>query len=329
MSPSGSLAGLGIDPAAERVYRDLISGGTSTAAEVGVRLGIGVGAVTAALDALVPAGLVDVAEGRLSAVSPSLALGAVVARREQDVRDARTALDTLAEEYQKARQTHVSDGIEIVRGERELGGLLSRLLLSGREQYRLFAKPPFSVNGLSETETEREVAGRGLRERVIIERTVLDEPAAEKDLLTSLDRGQEIRMVQSLPAKFLIVDDTIAIVQLSRGGAAEPENALVRSGGLLDCLIFTFESLWRTAMQLREAPGRRVDPYLASPTDLNDPADREVLTLLLAGYTDAAVAARLGIGLRTVQRRVRRLMDLAGTDSRVLLGWHARDRGWL
>ncbi|MFB7223608.1 helix-turn-helix domain-containing protein [Streptomyces sp. NPDC056227] len=51
--------------------------------------------------------------------------------------------------------------------------------------------------------------------------------------------------------------------------------------------------------------------------------------LLLAGYTDAAVAARLGISLRTMQRRVRRLMDLAGTDSRVLLGWHARDRGWL
>ncbi|OKI64354.1 hypothetical protein [Micromonospora sp. CB01531] len=88
-------------------------------------------------------------------------------------------------------------------------------------------------------------------------------------------------------------------------------------------------SLWRSAMQLREALGRRVDPNLASPKDLADPADREVLMLLLAGYTDAAVAARLGIGLRTMQRRVRRLMDLAGADSRVLLGWHARDRGWL
>lgn len=93
--------------------------------------------------------------------------------------------------------------------------------------------------------------------------------------------------------------------------------------------MFSFESLWRSAMQLREAPGRTVDPNLASPKDLADPADRKVLMLLLAGYTDAAVAARLGISLRTMQRRVRRLMDLAGTESRVLLGWHARDRGWL
>ncbi|MFB9576921.1 helix-turn-helix domain-containing protein [Streptomyces yanii] len=93
--------------------------------------------------------------------------------------------------------------------------------------------------------------------------------------------------------------------------------------------MFSFESLWRSAMQLREAPGRRVDPNLASPKDLADPADREVLMLLPAGYTDAAVAARLGISLRTMQRRIRRLMDLAGTDSRVTLGWHARDRGRL
>lgn len=57
--------------------------------------------------------------------------------------------------------------------------------------------------------------------------------------------------------------------------------------------------------------------------------DRKVLTLLLAGHTDAAVAARLGVSLRTVQRRVRHLMNLAGTDSRILLGWYARDRGRL
>lgn len=327
---AGSLAGLGIGAVAERVYRELVSGGSALAAELAVRLGISADESDSAIDALAHAGLVDVAEsGRISAVSPSLALGSIVAQREHDVRAARTALDALSEEYHKAREVKVSDGIEIVRGRREIGSWINHLLLSGREQFRLFAKPPFAVFGLSETETEREVASRGLRERVIIERTLLDEPAAEKDLLTSLDRGQEIRMVQSLPAKLLIVDESIAIVQLDEGGLVHSEIAVVRGGGLLDCLVFSFESLWRSALQLREAPGGRVDPYLASPADLNDPADREVLALLLAGYTDAAVAARLGIGLRTVQRRVRRLMDLAGTDSRVLLGWHARDRGWL
>ncbi|MFF3128607.1 helix-turn-helix transcriptional regulator [Streptomyces sp. NPDC057908] len=329
-SPLSSLIGVDVDATAERVYRTLVSGGPALGPDLAGLLGISVKDIETAIGALRQVGLVDMAAGGgISAVSPSLALEGMVAQREQQVRAARTALDELAEEYRRAREVQLSNGIEIVRGRSEIGSWLNGLLLSAKEQLRMFAKPPFAVFGISESDTEREVAGRGLRERIIIERTVLDEPAAEKDLVASLDRGQGIRMVQSLPAKLLIVDDSIAIVQLDEGGHAHSEIAVVRPGGLLDCLVFSFESLWRSAMQLREAPGRRVDPNLASPKDLADPADRKVLMLLLAGYTDAAVAARLGISLRTMQRRVRRLMDLAGTESRVLLGWHARDRGWL
>ena len=327
--PAGSLAGIDVEPSAEAAYRVLVGTGALDASTLSQRLGVPADETDAAVRALSGAGLVDVHDDRIEAVSPLLALGGVVAQREEQVRQARAALDDLADEYRKAREVTLSSGIEIIRGRNEIGSWMNHLLLSGKEQFRLFAKPPFAVNGLSESDTEREVAGRGLRERVIIERTVLDEEAAEKDLLISLDRGQEIRMVQSLPAKLLIVDDSIAMVQLDDGGLGHSEIAIVRQGGLLDCLVFSFESLWRSAIQLREGPGRRVDPSLTSPNDLADPADREVLTLLLAGCTDAQVAARLGIGLRTVQRRVRRLMDLAGTDSRVLLGWHARDRGWL
>ncbi len=329
-APAASLAGLDLDQNAERVYRTVVSLGAADGAAIAHRLGMTVAETTSQIEVLVGAGLVDVgADGRIEAVSPMLALGVLLEQREQQIREARAALDELADEYRKVRELQVSDGIEIVRGRSEIGTWINYLLMSGTEQFRLFAKPPFAVFGLSETDTEREVAGHGLRERVIIERTVLDEPAAEKDLLTSLDRGQEIRMVQALPAKLLIVDDSMAIVQLDEGGMAHSEIAVVRPGGLLDCLTFGFESLWRSAMQLREGPGGTVDRSLASPNDLADPADRAVLTLLLAGLTDASVAARLGISERTVQRRVRRLMDRAGTDSRVLLGWHARDRGWL
>lgn len=326
----GSLAGVGIEPEAESVYRMLVSGSIGDRATLSAQSHLPPAEVEAAVRRLTDAGLVDIDErGRIDAVSPLLAFGGTLAQREQQIRMARIALDELADEYRRVREHAVSGGVEIVRGVGEIGAWINHLLVSATEQLRLFAKPPFAVFGLGERDAEREMAGHGLRERVIIERTVLDEPAAEKDLLASLDRGQEIRMVQSLPSKLLIIDDSVAIAQLDEGGLAHSEIAVVRPGGLLDTLIFSFESLWRSALQLREAPGGRVDPFLASPADLDDPGDREVLTLLLAGYTDAAVANRLGISLRTVQRRVRRLMDLAGTDSRVLLGWHARDRGWL
>ncbi len=57
--------------------------------------------------------------------------------------------------------------------------------------------------------------------------------------------------------------------------------------------------------------------------------DLEILSLLLAGLTDVSVAKQLDLGLRTVQRKVKRLMELAGVTTRLQLGWHAYERGWV
>jgi DNA-binding CsgD family transcriptional regulator len=326
---AGSLSGVDLDHAAETIYRVVVAEGHLSLAALGDRAGLSDDVVEVGVARLQKFGLITVDDETVTAYPPAPALGALVAERERGAREARAALDQITAAYLQSREAKLSEGIEIVRGRREIGAWMASLLLTARDELRMFAKPPFMVVGIGETEEERKVAERGIRERVIIERTVLNEPEAEKVVLASLDRGQEIRLAQTLPAKLLILDDAIAVVQLDSGGPDHSEVAIVRRGGLLDCLIFSFESLWRTANQLREVTGRRVDPFPPSPEEVADPVDREVLTLLLAGYTDAQVASRLGIGLRTVQRRVRRLMDVAGTDSRVFLGWYARDRGWL
>ena len=49
----------------------------------------------------------------------------------------------------------------------------------------------------------------------------------------------------------------------------------------------------------------------------------------MTGLTDEAVAAHLGTSLRTVQRRVRRLMELTGGRTRMQLGFHVARLGWL
>jgi DNA-binding NarL/FixJ family response regulator len=56
--------------------------------------------------------------------------------------------------------------------------------------------------------------------------------------------------------------------------------------------------------------------------------DRKILALLLAGLTDQAVATQLDLSLRTLQRRLRHLMDLAGVQSRMQLGWYAGRHNW-
>ncbi|MEU4607269.1 LuxR C-terminal-related transcriptional regulator [Kribbella sp. NPDC023972] len=54
-----------------------------------------------------------------------------------------------------------------------------------------------------------------------------------------------------------------------------------------------------------------------------------LLGLLLAGLTDQAVANQLNLSTRTVQRRVRALMDMVAADTRLQLGFHAARRGWI
>ncbi|MGW2206619.1 helix-turn-helix domain-containing protein [Streptomyces sp. NPDC001774] len=59
------------------------------------------------------------------------------------------------------------------------------------------------------------------------------------------------------------------------------------------------------------------------------PDDRHLLSLLIAGLTEVAVARHMGLSRRTVQRRVQRLMDLTGAASKMQLAWIAARKGWV
>jgi DNA-binding NarL/FixJ family response regulator len=75
-------------------------------------------------------------------------------------------------------------------------------------------------------------------------------------------------------------------------------------------------------------PGTR-GRYRAISDELPSPEDMRLLALLLSGYTDEAIAARLDVGARTVQRRIRDLIELTGVRTRLQLVWFATRRGWL
>lgn len=57
--------------------------------------------------------------------------------------------------------------------------------------------------------------------------------------------------------------------------------------------------------------------------------DRQIVSLLYVGLTDAAIARQLGMGHRTVQRRLQSLMVEVGAATRFQLGWRAARSGWL
>jgi DNA-binding NarL/FixJ family response regulator len=54
-----------------------------------------------------------------------------------------------------------------------------------------------------------------------------------------------------------------------------------------------------------------------------------MLTLLVSGLKDEAIARQLGWSLRTMRRRTSRLHELLGADNRFQAGVNAARRGWI
>ncbi len=255
-----------------------------------------------------------------------MALGALLTQQRHELEQAELAAALLAEEYRaEAAEAAVHDLVEVVTGASAVTHRFLQLQLGATEEVcALVTGKPIAVSGL-ENDAEEQAAGRGVRYRVVIEREVLSLPSGLLELSAALGREERVRVADRVPTKLVVADRTLAMVPLT-GRGAEPAAIVVHASGLLESLMGLFESVWRDALPLRLGAGAQITEDEAPGPDA---VDLEILSLLLAGMTDASVAKQLDLGLRTVQRRVKGLMELSGVSTRLQLGWHAYEKGWV
>ncbi|MBL1084068.1 helix-turn-helix transcriptional regulator [Streptomyces actinomycinicus] len=322
------LAAIGLDDTHEAAYRALVSLGAADVADLARRLTLAEQDTERALRRLERQGLAaqsSARPGRWVAAPPGVALGALLTQQRHELEKAELAAALLAEEYRAAAaEPAVHDLVEVVTGAPAVAQRFLQLQLGAAEEVcALVTGNPVVVSG-TENEAEAQAAGRGVRYRVVVERAVLDLPHGLTELSAALGRDERVRVVDRVPTKLVVADRSLAMVPLT-SRTAEPAALVVHASGLLELLAGLFESVWREALPLRLGVAGVPEERPDGP----DATDLEVLSLLLAGLTDASVAKQLGLGLRTVQRRVRRLMELAGVTTRMQLGWHAWERGWV
>ncbi|GAA3144767.1 LuxR family transcriptional regulator [Streptomyces rameus] len=322
------LAALGLDETHEAAYRALVSVGAADVADLARRLTLAERDTERALRRLERQGLAaqsSARPGRWVAAPPGVALGALLTQQRHELEKAELAAALLAEEYRAvAAEPAVHDLVEVVTGATAVAQRFLQLQLGAAEEVcALVTGNPVVVSGM-ENEAEEQAAVRGVRYRVVVERAVLDLPHGLTELTAALGRDEQVRVVDRVPTKLVVADRSLAMVPLT-SRTAEPAALVVHASGLLELLAGLFESVWREALPLRLGASGVTEEQPDGP----DATDLEVLSLLLAGLTDASVAKQLDVGLRTVQRRVRRLMELAGVSTRMQLGWHAWERGWV
>lgn len=318
------LRAVGLSELDERAYRALLVRRCASVGDLACALTVPRGEVAGALRNLVEWGLAAPKGDGYVAGPPTVALGAILADRRTELGRAEAAMADLAELYRVAPTTReFSDLFEIITGVPAISDRFGQLQRGARSRVLVFVTAGTLAVAGSDNVAEATALARGVGYRAVLDREALAEPGALHEAECSLAAGADIRMVDRLPIKLVIADRDLALVPVG-GRLSEPGAVLVHRSGLLDGLIALFEATWRGGRPLRMA----ADEHVSGGPALDD-ADVRILSLLLAGGTDRSVGTQLGLSPRTVQRRVRRLMDLAGTDNRMQLGWYARDAGWI
>lgn len=310
----------GLDADGEALYRLLLAKSDATEAHLAAESGRPASEVKAVLERLVEDGYATmVADSRFRAVGPDAVLGGRIASQLGEVLGEYEALRELL----GIRRAGPGGGIggghgswEVVTGAEAIRSRLRQLKGSAEEHLRTFVRPPM-VLPAPESALHLGLQERGVHHRMLFDRTVLDDPYVDH-VRHALGSGDEVRFAKRLPLKLLVVDDRTAVIE--QPGEGRPKAIVTGNRSIVELAGALFEQLWAAGVPATSgiADGARIDED-----------DAVLLGLLIAGLTDQSIASKLGIGLRTVQRRVRELMDLADVDTRIQLGWHAAKNGWV
>ncbi|MFD7964318.1 LuxR family transcriptional regulator [Streptomyces zaomyceticus] len=216
-----------------------------------------------------------------------------------------------------------TERIEILEGAEAIAARYTELQRAARKEIFTLAAGPVVAVPAGGNAGQREAMRAGVHYRVVYERSSLALERTETPLLLEhwSALGEEMRVAFELPMKLVLVDRRIALIVPREHRTGGPTASVLDSPVLIGALGWIFDRIWQSALPVPAALASAVDGPLTA-------ADKQLLTLLLSGYTDQAIASQLSVSLRTVQRRVRRLLALAGAQSRLQLGWHAAHHHW-
>lgn len=235
------------------------------------------------------------------------------------------ALTTLAELAEGPGRPGV---IEMIAGADAVQQRFTEVHHAARHEIRRIVEAGERIGPSADAATASPIVAPGVRRRVIADRQWLQTPGARPAVAGALPGADELRIIDRVPIQMVVADRELGLLPLVAGQPVGLAGMAVHRSSILDAMIALFDELWLRGRPLAEADADRSARPLDARSRL-DELDKQTLRLLLAGLTDNAIASHLEMSPRTVQRRIRQLMDLAGVTTRVQLGWQAARQEWL
>jgi DNA-binding CsgD family transcriptional regulator len=312
------LRAVGVSEAAERLYRALLVDPHRALVPDDPDMAEGLPLLLAELTRLE---LVDnVADGPV-ARDPQVAIAALVRRQQAELDEVTRAGATLSAEYAEGLlRAGRHRAAEIVNGEREVVRAMMNLVGSATREIMVLDAPPY-VDQPASARAGGSAQDRGVPSRVVYAAAALEVPGRYDSIMASVRCREQARTLPEVPLKMIVVDGQRALLPLAVGTGGVRSVILVQPSLLASALAALFELLWQRAVPLAADPGDVPDEL--------DEIDRALLVMLSSGLKDEAMARQLDISVRTLGRRVTRLMERLGATSRFQAGIQAARRGWL
>ncbi|MFE4665611.1 helix-turn-helix transcriptional regulator [Streptomyces sp. NPDC056716] len=293
--------------------------------ELALREGSVAGATAAQVPCLVDTGLLVPALtdlDRLEPVSPALALQHFLrasALRVADERLRETRLTQLLEPLIGigGRAGPPADpGVSALSGLRVINDAIARAMAATTEEM-LCVQPHNGLVGKpveSHAEAirrDQELLDRGARIRTLYQHTLRYVPITA-GRYEQLSGDVEARTLDEVTERLIILDREVAFLP------ANPDRTLaleIRVPALVTFLATTFDRLWHLATPMY--------PQAVRQPALNGVTHRQhaIARLLVDGLTDAVIAERLGMNIRTARVHIAKLAATLGSESRAQLGY--------
>ncbi|WP_395296032.1 LuxR C-terminal-related transcriptional regulator [Kitasatospora hibisci] len=262
---------------------------------------------------------------------------AQVAALVEALRRARDSVDRLHTGYLPLQhRRHTGTTLELVHGPDRIAALLEDSARGARTE-ALSLRPGQDLSGpalAGKLARERLALAHGAALRTIYPAAALRRPAVLAHVRELAAAGARIRVAHSLPLWLIAVDARLAILPAPGSGSSgsgpgsgpgegdcateEQAAVVVREPALVALVAELFEYFWSAAWTPPE--------LISGATDVTD-RHNEVLKMLAAGLTDAAIARKLEVSERTVRRLVADLTADLGAESRFQAGVYAARLG--
>lgn len=321
---------IGLDEYAERVYRTVLSHQGLSPDALAPLSGLDAAAVRKALTVLEEKRLVrQVGDGYVAA-PPDLGIEALLLAELAELLDRR---QQIAELHDRLAELVVEHRLGTARsadfeGAEVVGDDAARLRVATEVREAVGEVACVCQTHLASSAAKDEpngtAYGTDVSFRAIYAPEWLVAPGAMDHARGYVSLGRQIRTLPHPPIAMTVVDRRLALVPRDVVDPGQGGMLVLTAAPVVGALQGLFDVLWARALPLAfEVPtaddnGQKLPPELAA-----------LVPLLAAGMQDQAIARQLGIGLRTVRRRMQSLMELTGARTRLQAGIALARRGWV